>query len=100
LLAERLAGAEVPWAVCPILAAIGAAGGAIRAYLTRPDAFSMAVYLDRALKLKDRIGTIEALEHLRAGTMHHDEAFAALLRRDAERVARGIDVRAVTPITL
>jgi hypothetical protein len=61
----------------------------------RPGAMAAAVRLDRALGLKDRIGTAESI---RQGRTRGE--LADLARVQAERLARTIDIRRATPIRI
>jgi hypothetical protein len=101
---DRLAPISVPAIVSIILPAIGAAAGAIHAALTHPDAFDVALRIDRSLHLKDRVATAHALlakPANRSGTMPlHDEAFAQLVNRDAERLAGSLDIRTLAPLKI
>ncbi|MHC4446185.1 MAG: hypothetical protein ACYSXF_00070, partial [Planctomycetota bacterium] len=96
LAADRLAGLGIPVATFGVLLAGGVLVGVIYAAVTRPQAIAVAVRLDRALHLKDRLATAEALRTNRVA----DNAFAQLVRRDAETTANSIDVKAATPIRL
>ncbi|MHC4426995.1 MAG: hypothetical protein ACYS0D_00125 [Planctomycetota bacterium] len=92
---DRLLGAGLSWTAFAALLAGGLVLGVLRAWAQRPARLPVAVRLDRTLGLKDRIGTAEAI---RRGVPAAREPFAAMARRDAERVAETIDVRAASPI--
>lgn len=96
LMLDRLAGAAVPIFAYWIVLALGTVAGVIVAIITQPDRQKLAVHLDRALRLKDRMGTATGL----AATPFGDPAFAALVQHDAEQLAARLDVRSATLIHL
>ncbi|MCI0677400.1 MAG: hypothetical protein L0Y42_16695 [Phycisphaerales bacterium] len=99
LLAARTFSLNVPVEAYGALAAVGLLVGVGYAYATRPDRLELAVQLDRALNLRDRIGTAHALTVGGAGSRSiHDEHFAAMVNEQASRLAQSIDVRPATPI--
>ncbi|MHC4900347.1 MAG: hypothetical protein ACYTGD_01665 [Planctomycetota bacterium] len=61
----------------------------------RPGRLATAIRLDRALRLKDRLGTAEAI---RSGRARGE--LADLARLQAERLAVSLDIRPATPITI
>lgn len=95
LLVERAAGVPLWPGSYPLLAGAGVVLGVVRWVSRRPPEETVAVRLDRALHLKDRLGTAEAVTRGRV-----DGEFAELARRDGERVAETIDVAAATPIRM
>lgn len=108
LLLQRtvLGGADWPWHYYTVIAAAGLIGSAIWPILRLPDLEHIALQLDRALRLQDRIATAHALTGsaaqdvaLRTGP-RYDSAFAEMVQRDADRVACIIDVRNVVPIRI
>ncbi len=95
LAAERLWGVPVwagTYALLPGGAAMLAAATALGAV---PRRLATAVRLDRALRLKDRLGTAEAAQE---GSVRGD--FADLARHHGERLAARLDVRAAAPIRI
>lgn len=90
---DRLLDAGWPWWIPVGACGLGAVGGFISSFLRPPASADMAVLLDRALGLKDRIGTAEAIER---GRIRQD-AFAELVKRDAARVAAGISPASIVP---
>lgn len=99
VLVDRLTAATAPVFLYPLLASLGAMAGLIVAMLSLPPRLSTAVTLDRMLRLKDRIGSVESLDDAaQAGSAARDPEFMELLRSDAQRLAQRIDIRAATPI--
>ncbi len=96
LVLDRTVAVGVRFELYLILLGAGMLAGFIHAAATRPAPWSVAVHLDRTLHLKDRLATAEAIRRGRI----HDDGLAALARRDAQRVAGSIDVRAAAPVRL
>ena len=98
LLVDRLLGLPLPAVVYVAVAATGLAAGLGSAMAAGSNRLAVAIRLDRALDLRDRLGTALALtERSPAGG---DKAFAELVRQDAERAAGRLDVRAATPVRI
>lgn len=97
LAVDRLLGWRIdrPWFALP--PAAGAAAGIAWAFVTRPRRDVLARRIDRVLGLKDRIGTAHALEAQPASPAI-DPGFAALARRDAQRLAGSVDVARAVPV--
>jgi hypothetical protein len=97
LLFDRLTSIAVPHIGYWLLPAAGAIAAALHALVGMPDRLALAVQLDRALRLKDLIGTATTLVHQRTSPSI-DPGFADLVDRDAQRLAESLDVRGATPI--
>jgi hypothetical protein len=93
LAVDRGAGLPVPTAAYPLLAGAGLVAALALCLGKRPGGLATAVRLDRALGLKDRLGTAEAIRQGRARG-----ELAGLARLQAERLAPSIDIRRATPI--
>lgn len=104
---------NLPWFIYAILAGAGFVAGLGHAFATRPDRLAVAVRLDRTLGLKDRIGTAAYISELlpseaESGASPHtaavlkkqDAAFAELVRRDAQQLAKAVDVRSAVPVRI
>jgi len=89
----------LPWWVYAVVAAVGLIGGLIYAAVRTPAPSRLAVELDAALHLKDRLGTAEAIDRAHMSS-HTDRAFAAFAQQDAEQWAARLDVRSATPIRI
>ncbi len=73
------------------------AGAVLGAFRGRwADRAGVAVHLDRVLRLKDRLGTAEAI----AAGLGGQDPLAQLVLHDADRSVAGIDIRPVTPLRL
>jgi hypothetical protein len=97
LAADRAAGLPMSGAAYVVVVTLGLIGGVVTALWPRPPRLPVATRLDRGLHLHDRLGTALAVERA-DDPRRHDAAFAALVRRDADRVAARLDARSVTPI--
>ncbi|MHC5022283.1 MAG: hypothetical protein ACYTGG_00025 [Planctomycetota bacterium] len=98
LAADRLLAWNLPLLAFAGVLGAGAGLGMIATALRRPDPLDVAVRLDRALRLKDRIGTAVALQS--AAPARPGQDFAPLVERDAEQYAGRLDVRGATPIRM
>ncbi|MHC4718060.1 MAG: hypothetical protein ACYS5V_13895, partial [Planctomycetota bacterium] len=90
---DRAAGLPVPTAAYPLLVGAGVAVALALSLSIRPSGLATAIRLDRALGLKDRLGTADAIRRGRARG-----ELADLARLQAERLAEALDVRLATPI--
>lgn len=98
LLADRFGLVAASGVIYVIVVGLGAIAGVASAALTGADRASLAIRLDRSFRLADRLATAESLE---SGTgPHQDRAFAALVRRDADRLAGSLDVRPALPVRM
>jgi hypothetical protein len=102
LFIDRLTPLFVPNALYVILPLFGMAAGIIHAILSHPNAFDVALRIDRSMQLKDRVATAHALVARADGRSTgtgpiHDDAFAAIVNRDAERLAGRLDIRTIAP---
>ena len=98
LLADRTGLLAVPGGLYVLIAALGAMVGIALAALSRRDRLALALQLDRTFRLKDRLVTAESLRE--GGPRRQDAAFAALVRRDADRLAGSLDVRTALPVRI
>jgi hypothetical protein len=73
---------------------VGAVGGTVVGLMSRGSLLGAAGALDRALRLKDRLGTATALGASGVGS----DPFAALAVNDAEAASVGIDLRRAVPV--
>src|SRR5688572_7645542 len=64
---DRFTRIDVPSAAMFVAAGVGLLAGLAIAYSLQPRAIDVAVHLDRALKLKDRIGTATAIDDRHPG---------------------------------
>ncbi|MHC4775560.1 MAG: hypothetical protein ACYTBR_09880, partial [Planctomycetota bacterium] len=80
-------------AAYPLLVGAGVAVALALSLSIRPSGLATAIRLDRALGLKDRLGTADAIRRGRARG-----ELADLARLQAERLAEALDVRLATPI--
>jgi len=101
LAADRLAALGLDARLFFVPIAIGLVAGVLAALRGLPDPVAAAVHIDRAMHLRDQFGSAESL--LVDGGPgetgpRHDPEFAALVQRDAERLASRIDVRNAMPI--
>lgn len=99
LAADRAAGVTVPGLAYLVLLAAGLTGGVATAVWPRTPRLPVAAHLDRGLRLHDRLASALAVE-TEPDARRHDAAFAALVRRDADRLAARLDARPVTPVRL
>lgn len=90
---DRTLDANWPWWVAIATCALGAAIGFFSSFVRPPATDDVAVLLDRALGLKDRIGTADAINRGRV----RGDVFTELVRRDAARVAAGIAPASIIP---
>ncbi|MHC4709458.1 MAG: hypothetical protein ACYTA3_03300 [Planctomycetota bacterium] len=129
LVVDRAAGPLVPLYTYPVLAGAGLVAFMALSLGRRPGRLATAIRLDRALRLKDRLGTAEAIRRgrargelalsrsLRSGLRPHTRfvgfaadsigrcawtqtALADLACHQAERLAESIDIRPATPIRI
>lgn len=91
---DRWLGLDMSLRVHAAIPVAGLVAGALLGFLRGPGRGDVAVRLDRALGLKDRLGTAEAIAH----GYRSDEPLARLVQSDADRVAAGVDLRGVTPL--
>ncbi|MDY7109885.1 MAG: hypothetical protein SYC29_14730, partial [Planctomycetota bacterium] len=96
--ADRLGLLAVSGLTYVLVAALGAIAGAATAMLAGPDRLALAVRLDRAYRLDDRLATAESLQ--RGSGRGQDAAFAALVGREADRLAGTLDVRPALPVRI
>jgi len=100
LAADRFTVSQWPWRVYALIAGAGLALGAMGGAIMRPSARDAAVLIDRRLRLKDRVGTGQALLDQPASALRHDQDFAALAIAQAEALAQRLDVRGITPVRI
>jgi hypothetical protein len=100
LIADRLLGLNVSGSVYVAAPVVGALAGFVFASINGPAPFEIARDLDRSLRLKDRMATAHAIGTGRfpGSADVTDNTFAALVQRDADRLAARIDARSVSPV--
>lgn len=79
----------------------GLLAGVLAAWFTRPRPLDLAVHLDRALALKDRLGTAHLIEKRSLRNLSDESgAFAEFVQRDAQRLTDNLPLARATPITI
>jgi len=99
VIAQRLLGVTAPWWASLIIVAVAGGLGLLIAILRSPTRLDAAIALDRALHLKDRIGSAVAMDDSHDARLH-DDAWAELVRRHADTLAGRVDVRNALPVRI